>query len=151
MKYALVHGERICQFANTENDCFPVSPELQWIGVADETTVQDTFVGGAVKKYVPPPASTVPQSISDRQFFQQLAVAGIISEADALASNAGVIPGPLLAIINGLPADQQFAAKMIVSGAVTYFRNDALTVAIGTAYGWNSDQIDAFFTAAARL
>lgn len=97
------------------------------------------------------PTTPVPQSISDRQFFQQLAVQGIISQDQALASNAAIIPPPLLAIINAMPADQQFSVKMIVSGATVYNRMDPLTIAIGTAYGWTGAQIDAFFTAAAAL
>lgn len=100
---------------------------------------------------IAPAPPSIPQEISDRQFFQQLAVQGIITQADALASNAAVIPPPLLAIINQMPADQQFSAKMIISGATIYNRMDPLTIAIGTAYGWTSVQIDAFFTAAAAL
>jgi len=93
----------------------------------------------------------VPPSISDRQFFQQLAVAGIITEEQALASNAAVIPAPLLAIINAMPAEQQFGAKMLVSGATIFERDNPMTIAIGTAYGWNAEQIDSFFRAAAAL
>jgi hypothetical protein len=106
--------------------------------------------GGVTDPYVAP-VPEVPQQISDRQFFQQLAVLGIITEAEALASNAAVIPPPLEALIDAMPVDQQFAAKMIVSGATIYHRDAALTVAIGTAYGWSAGQIDAFFTAAAAL
>ncbi len=80
-----------------------------------------------------PVETFVPASISDRQFFQQLAVAGIITEAQALASNAAVIPAPLLAIIEEMPQDQQFAAKMVVSGATVFERNHPITIAIGTA------------------
>jgi hypothetical protein len=97
--------------------------------------------------YTPP----VPQSISDRQFFQQLAIGGIVTEDQALASNAAVIPAPLLAIIEQMPSDQQFAAKMIVSSATTFYRTNPMTIAIGTAYGMTSDHIDAFFTAAAAI
>lgn len=96
-------------------------------------------------------ALAVPQSISDRQFFQQLAVQGVITQDEALQANAAVIPSELMTLINGLPANQQFDAKMKVSGATTFLRSDPLTVAIGTAYGWTSAQIDAFFTAAAAL
>lgn len=101
----------------------------------------------------PPPVSTAPfpQAISDRQFFQQLAVAGIITEADALASNAAVIPAALLTIIEAMPADQQFAAKMLVSGATVYERNHPMTLAIGAARGMTSEQIDDFFRAASVL
>lgn len=111
-----------------------------------------TLVGGVytapAQPTVPP---SVPSSISDRQFFQQMAVQGIITQDQALASNAAVIPAPLLALIGNLPVDQQFDAKMKISGANIFNRNDPLTIAIGTAYGWNSAQIDAFFVAAALL
>lgn len=116
-------------------------------GYAEEQIAGDD---PAVIAFLNPPPP-VPQSISDRQFFQQLAVMGIITQDAALASNAAVIPGPLLAIIDQMPADQQFNAKMIISGATVYNRTDDLTIGIGTAYGWTSDQIDAFFTAAAEL
>lgn len=93
----------------------------------------------------------VPRSISDRQFFQQLAIDGVISEDDALASNSGVIPPQMLAIIESMPADQKFSAKMVVSGATVYERNNAMTIAIGAAYGWTSEQIDDLFRAAVKL
>ena len=106
--------------------------------------------GGVPEPYVPPPPP-VPQTISDRQFFQQLAIAGVISEDEALASNAAVIPAPLLVLIEQLPSDQQFAAKMLVSGATVFERNHPMTTAIGAAYGWGSAEIDAFFVASAEL
>lgn len=104
--------------------------------------------------YTPPVYEGTPQivkSISDRQFFQQLSVLGIITEEQALASNAAVIPPPLMSIIETLPQDQQFSAKMIVSGATVYERNHPLVEAIGAAYGWTSQQIDNFFSEASKL
>lgn len=106
--------------------------------------------GGVPEPYVAP-APLVPSQISDRQFFHQLCIAGIITEADALAANAAVIPQPLLDIINAMPADQQFGAKMLVSGATIYERSHPMTIAIGMAYGWNDAEIDEFFVAAAVL
>lgn len=97
------------------------------------------------------PDPNVPQSISDVQFFQQLVIDGIITEDQALAANAAVIPAPLLTLISALPPAQQFDAKMKVSGVTTFSRNHPLTIEIGTAYGWSSAQLDAFFTAAALL
>lgn len=94
---------------------------------------------------------SVPGSISDRQFFQQLAIDGVITEAEALASNAAVIPAPLLAIINALPAEQRFPAKMLVSGATTFERSHPMTEVIGAARGMNAEEIDEFFRAAAAL
>lgn len=103
----------------------------------------------AIIDYLHPPV--VARSISDRQFFQQLAILGVITEDEALASNAAVIPAPLLGIIEALPEDQRFAAKMIVSGATTFERSHPMTLAIGAAHGWTAEQIDAFFNAAAAL
>ena len=50
MKKALTHGERIVQIADAE---FPVHSELKWVDVPDDTTSWDTFVNGAVVKFVP--------------------------------------------------------------------------------------------------
>jgi hypothetical protein len=136
-----------------------VDADSEWSPPEGCTTVDgSTFnIGGTYINgvYTPPPQPAAPPApiptISDRQFFQQLAIEGIISQDEALASNAAVIPAPLLNIINAMPADQQFAAKMIVSGATTFERGNPMTIAIGTAYGMTSDQIDAFFRAAASL
>ncbi|QOG22034.1 hypothetical protein [Bradyrhizobium sp. SEMIA] len=90
--------------------------------------------------------------ISDRQFFQQLAAQGVITRAEALtAVKTGEIPAVLQRAIEDLPPEQQFEANMIVSGATTFQRSHPLTVAIGVACGWTSDQIDALFRSAAEL
>lgn len=114
----------------------------------------DSEIPALVDFYLNPPvvpSVLVPSSISDRQFFQQLSIEGIINESEALASNAAVIPPPLLAIIDAMPVEQQFSAKMLVSGATVFERRHPMTEAIGTAYGWDSAQIDDFFRAAAQL
>lgn len=111
----------------------------------DEAAIRAEWAANADK------LSPVPQSISDRQFFQQLAVIAVITQDDALKSNAAVIPPPLLAIIDSMPADQQFSAKMLVSGATIFERSHPMTAAIGAAYGWTDEQIDGFFRAAAIL
>jgi hypothetical protein len=54
MKYALVHGARICQLVAAAKDRFPVAPELSWVEVVDDTTERDTFVDGKLVKYEPP-------------------------------------------------------------------------------------------------
>lgn len=123
------------------------------IGRAEEQADSETpevaaYIAMSLARLSPP---TVPQSISDWQFFQQLAIAGIITQDQALASNAAIIPPPLMAIIDAMPFDQQFKTKMLISGATTFERNHPITIAVGTAYGMTSDQIDAFFSAAAQL
>lgn len=125
----------------------PTLADLEWHDTEQSAPTQAEVDAQLAKSTVP-----VPQTISDRQFFQQLAVAGIVSQADALAAvKTGTIPAPLQAIVNAMPTDQQFAAEMIISGATIFQRSHPMTIAIGTAYGWTPDQTDAFFIAAALL
>jgi hypothetical protein len=56
MKYALIHGARICQFVADAEACFPVAPELQWVEVADTATEADRYQDGQVVTYVAPPS-----------------------------------------------------------------------------------------------
>jgi len=90
--------------------------------------------------------------ISDRQFFQQLAVLEIVTEQEALdAVSFGAIPAALQAIIDPLPAPDKFAAEMLLRGATIFRRDHPLSAAIGAAQGMTSEQIDQFFAAAAAL
>lgn len=94
----------------------------------------------------------VPQTISDRQFFQQLAIAKVISQEEALAAvKTGDIPSALSGFIAPLPDDQRFNAEMLLSGATIFARAHPLTAAIGAAQGMTPQQIDDFFRAAAAL
>lgn len=107
--------------------------------------------GGVPDPYVAPPAP-VPAEISRRQFFQQLAIAKIISQDEALAAvKTGDIPAALLGFISALPDAARFNAEMLLSGATVFERNHPLTEAIGTAQGMTSAQVDDFFRAAAKL
>lgn len=130
----------------------PTDPTAPNIRMTEEETAQFWAEQDAQEaKFADIMQIKVPRSISDRQFFQQLAIDGVISEDEALASNSGVIPPQMLAIIESMPADQKFSAKMVVSGATVYERNNAMTIAIGAAYGWTSEQIDDLFRAAVKL
>lgn len=93
-----------------------------------------------------PAAVPVPASISDRQFAQQLAVGGTISEAEALACAArGELPAALEAEIETLPQSERFAARMLLSAARTYERAHPLVATLGTAMGYDSSEIDEFW------
>lgn len=98
----------------------------------------------------PPPA--VPQEISDRQFFQQLAVMGLITEDEAIAAVAtGTLPAAMAAFIDQLPAKQQFAARMALQGATTFLRSNPLVKTFGAMQGMTSAEIDDLWRAAAVL
>jgi len=53
MKTALIDGTRICEFKPLGKN-FPVAQPLHWVDVGDDTSHQDTYVDGAVVKYVEP-------------------------------------------------------------------------------------------------
>ena len=94
----------------------------------------------------------VPQTISDRQFFQQLAIAKVISQEEALAAvKTGDIPSALSGFIAALPDAARFNAEMLLSGATLFQRAHPLTDAIAAAQGMTPEQVDDFFRAAAAL
>ena len=53
---------RICELTEKE---FSVAPDLIWVDVPDDTTVNDTYVDGAVVKFIPPKIPPAPQSLTD--------------------------------------------------------------------------------------
>lgn len=93
-----------------------------------------------------------PPSISDRQFFQQLAIDLVVSEDEAEAAVAtGTIPIAMLALIDTLPSVQRFGARMMLKGATVFERHHPLIETIGTLYSWTDEQIDDLFRNAAAL
>lgn len=98
------------------------------------------------------PNGPVPAQISDRQFFQELAIVGAITEAEALAAvKTGAIPPAMQAVIDAMAAADKFNAEMLLSGATVFSRSHPMTAALGAALGWNASQIDALWRAAAEL
>jgi hypothetical protein len=96
----------------------------------------------AVEAYVPP----VPPVISDRQFFQQLAIEGRVTETEALAAVAtGTIPADMEALVQQLPAGSQFGARMLLSGATQFERAHPLTGTLGQMYGMDEAELDQFW------
>uniref|UniRef100_A0AAU8HYD5 Uncharacterized protein n=1 Tax=Rhizobium phage IG49 TaxID=3129228 RepID=A0AAU8HYD5_9CAUD len=91
--------------------------------------------------YVVETGKIFPRTISRRQFFQYLAVIGIISEDDAFnAVSQGIIPKPLTDIINTLPASMRFSARMLVVSAQQFDIDHQLSDTVRKALGWSEDQ-----------
>lgn len=126
---------------------FPVVREL---GEEDRSVQNDTYV-----IRTPDPSTLpegVPMSIAKYQFFQQLAVMRLISEEEAEdAVAAGVIPVTMAALIEQLPTDKQFSARMLIKGAVTFDRLHPLTKTVAALFGWTEEQVDDLFRAARKL
>lgn len=112
----------------------------------------DLVATGVVVEPYAPPAPLVPVAISDRQFFQQLAVMGAITQDEAIAAVAtGTIPATLDGFVATLPQEQQFAARMLLKGATVFERNHPMTQLLAQGMGWTAEQLDALWTAAAVL
>lgn len=95
---------------------------------------------------------TVPQIISDRQFFQALAGMQIITTEEALAAvGPGTIPAALDAMVQGLPQQEQFPARMLLTGATQFDRNHPMVAVFGVAFGWTPEQLDSFWIEAHQL
>lgn len=125
-------------------------PVLREYGEPFEGVDNDQYVVRTVDPATLPPP--VPETISDRQFFQQLAILELISEDEAEeAVAAGVLPATLAALVDQLPASQQFPARMLLKGATTFQRNHPMTGVIAQLYGFTSAQVDDLFRAAAAL
>ncbi|NTS31250.1 hypothetical protein HQ945_08280 [Phyllobacterium sp. BT25] len=98
----------------------------------------------------PPPP--IPGTISDRQFFQQLAIMGLITEEEALAYvSTGALPSAFNDFIGSLPEPQRFNAKMLIIGAQTFQRSHPLVAQFGAMNGMSSAQIDDLWREASTL
>ncbi|WP_024900047.1 hypothetical protein [Brucella rhizosphaerae] len=100
-----------------------------------------------------PGPEPVPDDISRRQFFQYLAVLEIITRQEALAAlQSGAIPGPLQAIIDQLPTeDDRFEAQMFIIGAQNFNRLHPLSETVRLSLGWSAEQKDDFWREAYKL
>ena len=114
-----------------------------------ETWAIDWTAGTITQGPIPTP---VPHVISDRQFFQQLAVQGVITQDDALAAvRVGTLPPALVQLVSALPPDQQFGANMLLCGATQFERSHPMVAVLGQAFGWTDAQLDTLWTEAAAL
>jgi hypothetical protein len=98
-----------------------------------------------------PPTIEVVHPISNRQFYQALAMKGEITQDEALAAVVGKIPARFEAVIEHLPADHQFAARMLLTGATTFEREHSLVENFAAALGWSSNDLDGLWKVAAAL
>ncbi|KRA00476.1 hypothetical protein ASD64_01250 [Mesorhizobium sp. Root157] len=90
--------------------------------------------GKPVPDYAPPvPEVVVPDRVTSRQFKMQLEIAGLTSA------------------VEGWIASQETLVQIAYNNSGTFVRDEPMMVAGMTALGFTSEQIDAFFTAAAEI
>ena len=142
------HTRGVMTFDDGREALGPLPPEDGEMRAAFDTALAE---GMAIEPYVAP-APPVPEIITDRQFFQGLAVWSMISEAEALAAvKAGILPSRLEAFVSALPEGEQFPARMILSGATSYYRSSPLTATFGVMAGMDATALDAFWRFCAGL
>lgn len=101
---------------------------------------------------LPPTAPPVPETISDRQFAQQLAVLGTITWEEGIAWAArGALPPAMEAAVAALPDEQRNPARMLLSSATTYERSHPLAPMLGAILGYDAAELDDLWRAAAVL
>lgn len=93
----------------------------------------------------PEPPAPVPASITFAQLLIGLVSEQWITEADGEGWLAGVLPSAVLATINLLPKEQQFAAKARASRPSEVLRADPLVAMMAMAQGRTDAEIDDFF------
>ena len=100
----------------------------------------------AAQALIPPP------SVTRRQFFQAAAQLNLITTVEALALfSTGTIPAEIATAMAALPMAQQFPAQIQLLGALNFYRADPTLIALCTAIGQTSAQIDALFVLAGSL
>lgn len=106
--------------------------------------------GGTIANYVVVVA--VPEVITRRQFFQQLAIMTLITQSEALAAvTTHAIPTAMQAFVNALPSDQQFGALMSIQGSDEFHRHHPLVVTFGQMQGMSESQVDTLWLNASTL
>jgi len=89
------------------------------------------------------PFQPVPQYITDRQFFQALALRGIITRDEALAAVAtGAIPPEMEHMISQHTPDEQFAIRMYLAGQTQFDRYHTLVALFAEDFQLTTGQMD---------
>lgn len=138
-----LNAEALAAAASARAEAQRASVDLAGV-VAERDSLQARLDAGA--------AAATSTIVSDRQFFQALALAGDITETEALAAvMTGTMPARIEAAVAALPTDQQFAARMLLSGATTFDRHHPMVALLGQILGKDAATLDALWVAAAGL
>jgi hypothetical protein len=132
---------------NEVGDIVGVS-DIRQIGSTEELSADQPEVAEFLSRV----ARMFAPAITDVQFFHALALAGTITQDEALAAvQTGTLPAAMLAAIAQLPADQRFAAELKIAGDTIFHRNHPLVDALAAKLGWTAQQADDLWRSAAAL
>jgi hypothetical protein len=130
--YAIIVGGKVANIAEAEE---AFAQENGWIPAAGGA-IGDLWDGQSFTK--PAPVVVVPQEVTRRQAKEALRRAGLLSQVQ-----------PAIDAI--LDADQRTAMQIEWDDSQVFQRNRPSLIAIGTALGLDSAEIDALFVTAAAL
>lgn len=126
---------------------------LDWPDATETTKINDAFVQGV---FVEPTESAeeLQAKLDELRSKMQLSFAQLliglvsetwITEVEGEAWLAGTLPAPVLALIETLPVEQQFAAKAKAIRPSIVERADPLVAALGLSQGKTEEELDIFF------
>jgi hypothetical protein len=111
---------------------------------ADELSIDDAAL--------PPATSPALIILTNRQLFIALALAGFISEAEALAAaRMGTVPAAIEAVFTELPSQDAFAARVTWATMREIPRNHSLITAMIGAGLATGEDVDGIFTLGASI
>ncbi len=107
----------------------------------------------AVLKASPVAASPSTQVVSDRQFYQGLALRGFCTPEEALdAVRIGVLPKDLRTFVDAIHnAQDRWAAEMLLSGAKEFRRDHSFVTQVGAWVGLDAAALDSFWSQCSAL
>jgi hypothetical protein len=142
------------------SDTPPADPDLNqlwwesdtgilWIWYDDGTESQWVAIAPAT----PRAAEGTLTTVSNRQFYQQLALSGLITREEALNAVKGTIPPAFDAALGKTNAtsDERFNAQMFLSSATTFPREHPVVKQLATAMNWSEDVVDQIWQYARKL
>lgn len=152
-RYAIVHDGKVWSVTEWDAEQAPnwLPPVGQAVACGDSVATGDLYDGSEFTR--PPVVDPIPDVISDRQFFEALAIEGHITQAEALdAVKTGEVPSTLAGIIDNIPDEAvKFNALMRLSGAVEFRYSHPLVAMLGAAMGWTEEQRANLWRLAASL
>lgn len=129
----------------------PITDE-QWMEML-QNTGRRRWNGKGLVVFVPDPLpAPVIMTISDRQFFTQLALDGVITQEEAEATSDGTMPALLMGILDAIPdATERFKVRMLAKNATTFERHQPLVAIVAQALDWGPARLDKLWADASKL
>ena len=163
MKYTSVTNPRWANAEHTMIDCMvlfdSIGTEIPFGASPDDVEEhgREIFARaaagefGPVAEHVPRPPK-VPEAVSTRQFYQQLALDGEISLEEAIAAvKTGALPSRFRSLVDSLNGPEKINTVFAVVGSEEVNRKDPAITRIVAELGWSTEKFNRLFTEAAKL